>query len=88
MRRLLTMYRQVVQSGRPLAKRSVDGRLPRTPDSRFGRQLLFPTEDAARKLLYLAIVNAQQTWRRTYNCNAALAAFKIHFGERLPDTAV
>ncbi len=48
----------------------------------------FPTEDAARKLLFLAIVNAQQTWRRTYNWNAALAAFKIHFGERLPDAAI
>lgn len=48
----------------------------------------FPTEDAARRLLFLAIVNAQQTWRRTYNWNAALAAFKIHFGERLPDAAI
>ncbi len=48
----------------------------------------FPTEDSARKLLYLAILNAQQTWRRAYNWNAALAAFKIHFGERLPDSAI
>ncbi len=48
----------------------------------------FPTEDAARKLLYLAIINAQQTWRRTYNWQGALAAFKIHFGDRLPDTAI
>jgi putative transposase len=48
----------------------------------------FPTEDAARKLIYLAITNAQKNWRRAYNWNAALVAFKIHFGDRLPDTAI
>jgi putative transposase len=48
----------------------------------------FPTEDAARKLIFLAITNAQKNWRHAYNWNAALAAFKIHFGERLPDTAI
>jgi putative transposase len=48
----------------------------------------FPTEDAARKLIFLAITNAQKTWRHAYNWNAALAAFKIHFGDRLPDTAI
>jgi transposase-like protein len=45
----------------------------------------FPTEDAARKLIYLAITRAQAKWRRAYNWNAALAAFKIHFGDRIPD---
>ena len=45
----------------------------------------FPTEDAARKLLYLTIKNARPNWRSTYNWSAALAAFKIHFGDRLPD---
>lgn len=45
----------------------------------------FPTQDAARKLLYLTITNAQQNWRRAYNWTAALAALKIHFGDRLPD---
>jgi putative transposase len=44
----------------------------------------FPTEDAARKLIYLSIVNAQRSWRKAYNWNAALVAFKIHFGDRLP----
>jgi putative transposase len=44
----------------------------------------FPTEDAARKLIYLAITNAQQNWRTAYNWSAALLSFKIHFGERLP----
>jgi putative transposase len=48
----------------------------------------FPDEDAARKLLFLAITNAQQTWRRTYNWSTALAAFAIHFGDRLPESAI
>jgi transposase-like protein len=48
----------------------------------------FPTEDAARKLIYLAITRAQTKWRRAYNWNSALAAFKIHFGDRIPDTAI
>jgi putative transposase len=37
----------------------------------------FPTEDSARKLIYLAITRAQPKWRHAYNWNAALAAFKI-----------
>jgi transposase-like protein len=44
----------------------------------------FPTEDAARKLIYLSIINAQRSWRKAYNWSAALIAFKIHFGDRLP----
>jgi len=44
----------------------------------------FPTEDAARKLIYLAITRAQTKWRHAYNWNAALAAFTIHFGDRIP----
>ena len=44
----------------------------------------FPTEDAARKLIYLAIMNAQKNWRRTYNWSNALLHFKIHFADRLP----
>jgi putative transposase len=45
----------------------------------------FPTEDAARKLLYLAILNAVPAWTRTRNWTTALLAFKIHFGDRLPN---
>src|SRR4051812_9475549 len=45
----------------------------------------FPTEDAARKLIYLAITRAQTKWRTAYNWNAAMAAFKIHFGDRIPN---
>jgi putative transposase len=44
----------------------------------------FPTEEAARKLIYLSIQNAQRSWRQTYNWTSALLAFKIHFGDRLP----
>jgi putative transposase len=44
-----------------------------------------PSEDAARKLLYLAIQNAVPAWTTTRNSTTALLAFKIHFGDRLPD---
>jgi transposase-like protein len=47
----------------------------------------FPNEDAARKLVYLALQNAVPQWTRTRNWTSALLAFKIHFGDRLPDTA-
>jgi putative transposase len=45
----------------------------------------FPNEEAARKLIYLAIVNAVPQWTRCRNWTTALLAFKIHFGDRLPD---
>jgi putative transposase len=45
----------------------------------------FPTEDAVRKLLYLAIHNAVPQWTRTRGWTKALLAFKIQFGDRLPD---
>jgi putative transposase len=44
----------------------------------------FPTEEAARKLIYLSIINAQKSWKTTYNWSAALLSFKIHFTDRLP----
>ena len=47
----------------------------------------FPNEDAARKLIYLALLNAVPQWTRCRNWTTALLAFKIHFGDRLPDTA-
>ncbi len=63
------------------------------PDRALNRQLRkalktkghFPTEEAARKLIYLAIINAVPQWTRTRNWITALLAFKIHFGDRLPD---
>jgi putative transposase len=45
----------------------------------------FPTEDAARKLIYLAITNAVPQWTRTRGWTKAMLAFKIHFGDRLHD---
>jgi putative transposase len=45
----------------------------------------FPNEDAARKLIYLAVTNAVPAWTRTRNWTIARLAFKIHFGDRLPD---
>ena len=45
----------------------------------------FPNEDAARKLVYLAIENAVPQWTRTRGWTKALLAFKIQFGDRLPD---
>jgi len=47
----------------------------------------FPNEDAARKLVYLALQNATPRWTRTRNWTTALLAFKIHFGDRIPDGA-
>jgi len=47
----------------------------------------FPNEDAARKLIYLAVMNATPQWTRCRNWTMALLAFKIHFGDRLPDAA-
>ena len=48
----------------------------------------FPTEDSARKLIYLAIHNAVPQWTRTRAWTKALLAFKIQFGDRLPDSAI
>ena len=45
----------------------------------------FPNEEAARKLIYLAITNATPKWTRVAGWTKALLAFKIHFGHRLPD---
>jgi len=45
----------------------------------------FPNEDAARKLVYLAIHNAVPQWTRCRNWTSALLALKIHFGDRVPD---
>jgi putative transposase len=45
----------------------------------------FPNEEAARKLIYLSIINATPKWTRVAGWTKALLAFKIHFGDRLPD---
>jgi putative transposase len=45
----------------------------------------FPDEQAATKLIYLAIQRAQGAWKKPYHWTAALRGLKIHFGDRLPD---
>jgi putative transposase len=45
----------------------------------------FPDEQAATKLIYLAIERAEAKWRRNRTWTAPLAALKIHFGDRIPD---
>jgi putative transposase len=45
----------------------------------------FPNEEAAKKLIYLSIINATPKWTRVAGWTKALLAFKIHFEDRLPD---
>jgi putative transposase len=45
----------------------------------------FPDEQAATKLIYLAIQRAERKWQHAFNWSAALRGLKIHFGDRLPD---
>jgi len=47
----------------------------------------FPNDDAALKLLYLAIKNAGMRWRRNIEWTSAMGQFAIQFGERFPGTA-
>jgi putative transposase len=45
----------------------------------------FPSEDSALKLIYLAIQNATPQWTRTRGWLKAMMAFKIQFGDRIPN---
>ena len=47
----------------------------------------FPNDDAALKLLYLAIKNAGLRWRRGVEWTTAMGQFAIQFGERFAGTA-
>ena len=47
----------------------------------------FPNDDAALKLLYLAIKNAGLRWRRGIEWTAAMGQFAIAFGARFPGSA-
>jgi putative transposase len=47
----------------------------------------FPNDDAALKLLYLAIRNARLRWRRGVAWTAAMGQFAIQFGARFPGSA-
>ena len=44
----------------------------------------FPDEQAATKLIYLAIMKADAKWQRNRTWTAPRAALKIHFGDRFP----
>jgi putative transposase len=44
----------------------------------------FPDEQAATKLIYLAIVRADAKWQKNRTWTAPRAALKIHFGDRFP----
>jgi len=45
----------------------------------------FPDEQAATKLIWLAIQRAEKKWRSVLGWTSALRALKIHFGDRIPD---
>jgi transposase-like protein len=45
----------------------------------------FPDEQAATKLIYLALTRAQIKWKGVMHWTAALRALKIHFEDRIPD---
>jgi len=47
----------------------------------------FPNDEAALKLLYLAIKNAGMRWRRGIEWTAAMGQFAIQFADRFPGTA-
>ncbi len=44
----------------------------------------FPDEQAATKLIWLAIMRADAKWERNRTWTAPRAALKIHFGDRFP----
>jgi transposase-like protein len=46
----------------------------------------FPSDDSARKVIYLAIAQASKKWTMPIqNWRIALNRFMIEFGDRLPD---
>ncbi len=44
-----------------------------------------PNDDAALRLIWLAIMRAKTNWRTCYNWTHAMAVLRIHFGDRIPD---
>jgi putative transposase len=47
----------------------------------------FPNDDAALRLIWLAIQRAKTTWKTCYNWTTAMAVLRIHFGDRIPTNA-
>jgi Transposase, Mutator family len=53
------------------------------------RRKVFPSEDSARKVIYLAIARAAKKWTMPIqNWRMALNRFVIEFGDRLPITSL
>jgi putative transposase len=44
----------------------------------------FPNDDAALRLIWLAIQRAKTSWKTCYNWTQAMAVLRIHFGDRIP----
>lgn len=44
----------------------------------------FPNDDAALRLIWLAIERAKTSWRSCYNWSRAMGIFRIHFEDRIP----
>jgi putative transposase len=47
----------------------------------------FPNDEAALRLIWLAIQRAKSSWKTCYNWTNAMAVLRIHFGDRIPDDA-
>jgi transposase-like protein len=47
----------------------------------------FPNDEAALRLIWLAIQRAKSSWKTCYNWTNAMAVLRIHFGDRIPDNA-
>jgi putative transposase len=45
----------------------------------------FPNDDAALRLIWLAVTRAKTSWRTCYNWTTAMSVLRIHFGDRIPD---
>jgi transposase-like protein len=45
----------------------------------------FPNDDAALRLIWLAVMRAKTSWRSCYNWSNAMSVLRIHFGDRIPD---
>jgi putative transposase len=45
----------------------------------------FPNDDAAIRLIWLAVTRAKTSWRSCYNWTSAMSVLRIHFGDRIPD---
>ena len=66
----------------PLVLHHQQHREPQPPDQKsIKTRGHFPDEQAATKLIYLAIQRSERKWRKAYNWTSALRGLKIHFGK-------